>query len=160
MYSPPIHVGSPLPGVLRRFLAFWLDFILAMVAVGPIFGVLPVLIEWRRTGVFEWTFERTSPAPGDKLLLTIGLLSCSVSTVVYYAIPLVRRKPSPGTCILGYQIVADDDLTVPLQTALLRTVLGFIALCVAYLAPFVARDRKNGKFWLDKVFGTRAVLLG
>jgi hypothetical protein len=43
--------------------------------------------------------------------------------------------------------------------ALLRTLLGFIAACGAYLAPFIARDRKKGKFWLDKVFDTRAVTL-
>ena len=37
------------------------------------------------------------------------------------------------------------------------TLLGFVAACAAYLAPFIARDRKQGKFWLDAVFGTRAL---
>jgi hypothetical protein len=37
--------------------------------------------------------------------------------------------------------------------------LGFIAVSTAYLAPFIFRDRKKGKFWLDKVFGTHAVML-
>lgn len=45
------------------------------------------------------------------------------------------------------------------RTAVLRTLLGFVAACGAYLAPFVARDRKKGKFWLDGVFDTRAVRL-
>lgn len=71
----------------------------------------------------------------------------------------VRRRPSPGTCIVGYQIVAEDGVELTLPKALLRTLLGFIALCAAYLAPFVQRDRKNGKFWLDKVFRTQAVTL-
>jgi uncharacterized RDD family membrane protein YckC len=155
MYSAPLGVGSPLPGVLRRFVAFWLDFLLAMLAIGPIFGVLPTVMEWRRTGVFE----RTNPAPGDGLLLTTGFLLCSVALVFYYAFPLVRHRPSPGTCIAGYQVVAADGVNLTLWTALLRTLLGFIALSTAYLAPFVARDRKNGKFWLDKVFGTRALML-
>ena len=159
MYSAPLGVGTPLPGVLRRFVAFWLDFVLAMVAAGPIFGVIPTLMEWRRTGIFEWVFERTTPAPGDGLLLATGFLLCSVALVLYYAFPLAHNRPSPGTCICGYQIVADNGGTLSLRTALLRTFLGFIALCAAYLAPFVARDRKNGKFWLDKVFGTRAVML-
>jgi uncharacterized RDD family membrane protein YckC len=159
MYSPPLSVGGPLPGVLRRFVAFWLDFVLAMWAAGSVFGLLPILVEWRRTGVFEWAFERANPAPGDRLLLATGFLLCSVALVFYYSFPLVRRKPSPGTCIAGYQVLADDGIKLTLSNALLRTLLGIIALCAAYLAPFVAKNRKNGKFWLDKVFGTRAVML-
>jgi len=159
MYAVPSGVGKPLPGVVRRFVAFWLDFVLAMMAVAPIFGVMPTLTEWRRTGVFEWAFERPSAAPGDRLLIAAQLLLCSVALVFYYAFPLVRRRPSPGTCIVGYQVIAEDGITLTVRTALLRTLLGFLALCVAYLAPFIERDSKNGKFWLDKVFGTRAVML-
>jgi uncharacterized RDD family membrane protein YckC len=159
MYSQPVGVGKPLPGVVRRFVAFWLDFVLAILAVAPIFGVLPALTEWRRTGVFKWVFERPNAAPGDGLLIASQALVISVALVFYYAFPLLRRRPSPGTCIVGYQVVADAGTTLALRAAILRTLLGFIALCVAYLAPFIERDSKNGKFWLDKVFGTRAVML-
>jgi hypothetical protein len=159
MYASPSDLGQPLPGVFRRFVAFWLDFILAMLAVAPILGILPALTEWRRTRVFAWNFERTTPAPGDTLLATIGLVLCSTALVFYYALPLIRGKPSPGACIVGYQIIPEEGTTLSFRTALLRTLLGFIAVCGAYLAPFVARDRKKGKFWLDKVFGTRAVTL-
>ena len=83
----------------------------------------------------------------------------SVGLVSYYALPLVRRKPSPGACIVGYQIIPDDGTTLNFRTAVLRTLVGFIAVAGAWLAPFIARDRKEGKFWLDKIFGTRAVTL-
>jgi uncharacterized RDD family membrane protein YckC len=159
MYTVPSGVGNPLPGVVRRFVAFWLDFVLAMMAVAPIFGVLPALTEWRRTGVFKWVFERPNAAPGDGLLIAAQALVISVALVFYYAFPLLRRRPSPGSCIVGYQVIAEDGTTLNVRTALLRTLLGFIALCIAYLAPFIERDSKNGKFWLDKVFGTRAVML-
>jgi uncharacterized RDD family membrane protein YckC len=159
MFTEPVTPGQPLPGVFRRFIAFWLDFVLAMAAVGPILGLLPTFTEWRRTGIFQWSFERTTSVPGDDLLLwTEGSLSV-LAVVLYYALPLVRRRPSPGTCIAGYQIVPDDGFTPTLRIALLRTLLGFIALSTAYLAPFIARDRTKGKFWLDKVFRTRAVML-
>ncbi|MGC2473085.1 MAG: RDD family protein [Candidatus Sulfotelmatobacter sp.] len=159
MYTVPSGLGNPLPGVVRRFVAFWLDFVLAMMAVAPIFGVLPALTEWRRTGVFKWVFERPNAAPGDGLLIAAQALVISVALVFYYAFPLLRRRPSPGTCMVGYQVIAEDGTTLNVRTALLRTLLGLIALCVAYLAPFIERDSKNGKFWLDKVFGTRAVML-
>ena len=159
MYAPPSDSGKVLPGVLRRFVAFWLDFILAMYALAPIFGILPTITEWKRTGVFAWNFERTTPAPGDTLLASTGIVLCSVALLFYYAVPLMRRKPSPGGCIVGYQIIPDEGTSLGLQKALLRTLLGFIAACGAYLAPFIARDQKKGKFWLDKVFNTRAVTL-
>jgi len=61
--------------------------------------------------------------------------------------------------VLGYQVVFEEGKTPSLGAAILRTLLGFLAVCAAYLAPFVGRDRKKGKFWLDKIFGTQAVKL-
>jgi len=159
MYASPRPTGQPLPGVFRRFVAFWLDFMLGTVAIAPVLGIIPLIREWRRTGVFAWTFVRTTPAPGDTLQTTIGVLCGFVALVCYFALPLIRRKPSPGACILGYQVIPLEGTTVGLRAAVLRTLLGFIAVCAAYLAPFVARDRKKGQFWLDKVFGTQAVRL-
>lgn len=159
MFAPPASFGAPLPSVFRRFGAFWLDFILAMILVTPVVGVLPALTEWKRTGSFQWNFERTTHAPGDGWLLTAGLILVSVGIVLYYAYPLIRCRPSPGACIVGYQIVPDDGITITPKMALLRTLLGIVAASAAYLAPFIARDQQRGKFWLDKVFGTRAMIL-
>ncbi len=159
MYASPSATGLPLPGVFRRFVAFWVDFVLGMIAIAPVLGILPLVREWRRTGIFAWTFVRTTPAPGDTLQATVGVLCCSVALVCYFALPLIRSKPSPGACILGYQVIPADGTTIGLRTAVLRTLLGFIAVCAPYLAPFVSRDRKSGQFWLDKIFRTQAVKL-
>jgi uncharacterized RDD family membrane protein YckC len=157
MFAPPTSLGEPLPSVFRRFVSFWLDFILAMTLIAPVMGILPAITEWKRTGSFQWHFERTLHAPGDGWLTAFGLTFLVAGLVFYFSFPLIRHKPSPGACITGYQIVPDDGTTMTVRTAVLRTLLGFIAACAAYLAPFVARDRKKGKFWLDAVFGTRAL---
>jgi uncharacterized RDD family membrane protein YckC len=157
MFSPPADLGEPLPGVFRRFVTFWLDFLLAMTLIGPIMGILPALTEWKRTRIFQWHFARTTQAPGDGWLTAAGLTLVALGLVFYFAFPLIRRRPSPGACITGYQIVPDGGTTITVQTAILRTLLGFMAACGAYLAPFIARDQKKGKFWLDAVFGTRAL---
>jgi len=159
MIAPPANLGAPLPGVFRRFVTFFLDFLFAMFLVIPIIGILPMLTEWRRTGAFEWYFERTVPAPGDGWLTTAGFLLIIPGLIFYFAFPLLRRRPSPGACVAGYQIVPDEGTTLTVRTAILRTLLGFIAASGAYIAPFIARDRKRGKFWLDAVFGTRALKL-
>lgn len=96
---------------------------------------------------------------GDEWLIGVGVIFVTIGLVFYFAFPLIRRRPSPGACITGCQVVPDDGTTMTLRTAVFRTLLGFIALCAAYLAPFIERDSKNGKFWLDKVFDTRAVTL-
>lgn len=159
MYASSPNAGKPLSGVFRRFVAFLLDFYLAMMAISPVVGLLPIITEWKRSGSFQWNFERTTPAPADTWLLWAGFVFSVSALSFYYAFPIVRRRPSPGACITGYQILPDDGVTINARTALLRTLLGFIAASSAYLAPFVARDRKKGKFWLDRVFGTRAVTL-
>lgn len=157
--AEPSGLGEPLPTVFRRLLAFCFDFVLATAAFMPILGIAPAVVEWRRTGIFQWSFERTTPASGDLIMASGVLLLAAFGLIFYFALPLVLRRPSPGTCILGYQIVPDDGVTMTVRSAIFRTLLGFAAVCGAYVAPFVGRDRKNGKFWLDKVFRTRALRL-
>ena len=69
--------------------------------------------------------------------------------VFYYGWPLVRRRPSPGACIMGYQIVADEGVTLTPGAALKRTLFGFTFL----------GDRKKSTFRVDESFGTHAVKL-
>jgi len=159
MHSTPASAGKPLPGVFRRFVAFFLDFYLALMAIAPVVGILPAILEWRRTGDFQWNFERITPAPADGWLSSAGFVLSLALLVSYFVLPVIRRRPSPGSCIVSYQIIPDDGVTITFRMALLRMLLGFIAACSAYLAPFIARDRKKGKVWFDKVCGTRAVIL-
>jgi hypothetical protein len=151
--------GPPLPGLARRFLAFWLDFIFAMTAVAPVIGILPVVVEWRRTGVFAWAFQRDTPSAGDQRSLFGSVGLSLVILFVYYLVPLIRRRPSPGACIVGYQIVSDEGRSLTVEDAVMRTLLGIVALVGWVVAPFLYREPKKGKFWLDRVFNTRAVLL-
>jgi uncharacterized RDD family membrane protein YckC len=159
MYAVPEELGKPLPGLFRRYIAFWLDFILAVAGISPIVGLIPTIAEWRRTRVFEWTVERTSPAPGDWFLATASILLTFVVLLFYYSWPLMRHRPTPGACVLKYQVVSENGGRLSLRTSVLRALLGFVAVATFYIAPFISRDRKKGQFWLDKVFSTRAVLL-
>ena len=160
MRVAPGHPGDPLPVVFRRFVAFWLDFIFAIIAIAPILGIVPMLMEWTRTGVFRWHFVRSTYVSGDGLL-TFGTVSVGTAALVlYYALPLLRCRPSPGTCIAGYQVIPDIGVKLTIRTVIFRTLLGFLALAGAYFAPFAQLDRKQGKFWLDKIFGTHAVKMG
>ncbi len=159
VYGIPAEETMPIGGVFRRFVAFWIDFIFAMSITTPALGIIPAVVEWRRTGSFQWAFMRTTPAKGDVLQAWLLLSMMSLVLVLYHVLPLQRSRPSPGTAIMGYRVVPDEGVILTIGKAVLRTLLGFVAVCCAYLGPFVARDRKRGKFWLDRVFRTRAVAL-
>lgn len=159
MFTSLDETVTALPGVMSRFLAFWLDFMLAMCAIAPLLGIFPDLSEWRRTGAFAWNFERTVPAHGDVSLTISLILVAFVAVAIYFLWPLLRRKPTPGTCIAGYLIVPDNGTTITFAKGIGRVFLGMYAAGLWIVAPFIARDRERGKFWLDRVFLTRAVRL-
>lgn len=159
MCGKPMDGGVPLPTLFRRFGAFWLDFVFSMVLLLPMIGILATTVEWRRTGVFAWHYTRTTWQPSDLPLVWVSLALLSPLMLLYHAIPLHRRRPSPGSCIAGYQILTDDGQTITLRRAVLRALLGFATLCAWPVAWLLPRDRMHGKFSHDIVFKTRATLL-
>lgn len=159
MYAEPSANRVPLPDLFRRFAAFCLDFLIAIMVASPIMGILPVIAEWKRTGVFKWSFERNTPVASDSLLSLATFILALVTLIFYFSLPILRHRPSPGTCILGYQVVPEEGTSLNLARASLRTLAGFIAVCGAVAAFVVRREQKKGQFWLDKVFNTRAVRL-
>jgi hypothetical protein len=150
---------QPVPGVFRRFVSFWLDLIFAILIGGPAVGIAPMLCEWHRTGDFTWTFERDAPMSYDRWVTGIGISFFFAWLAFYFAIPLVRRRPSPGACVMGYVVVADNGSGLTLRWALLRSLVGFFAVSMWPISAFLVRDRKKGKFWVDQIFSTHAVKL-
>jgi uncharacterized RDD family membrane protein YckC len=159
MYAHSDTSEKTVPGLIRRWLAFWMDFVLGIMAIAPILGLIPMCAEWNRTGVFAWNFERMTPQTGDKLDIAVTTLIGMVAILAFYAFPLYRNRPSPGSCIAGYQVTVVGGTPLTLRRSLLRTLLGFVAAATPYLAPFLNRNRQRGQFWLDRVFGTHAVKL-
>jgi hypothetical protein len=149
----------PVPGVVRRHVAFLLDFMLAVIAAASAIGLMPVLVEWKRTDRFAWVFERNAPGPSDDLIATVGVSICFALLFLYFLVPLIRRRPSPGACILGYQIIPDDGQSLTVGNATTRIFLGCVAVGLWPLAPFIGRERHRGKMWIDRVCNTRAVEL-
>jgi hypothetical protein len=159
MAAPSSPLLEPLPGLFRRFIAVFFDLFLAVMMLAPVLGLMPLFTEWKRTGKFQWNFERTIPVASDKVILFVVIFLTFIGLVFYFAIPLVRSRPSPGSCIAGYQVVFRDETQLSMRKAVLRTLLGYVGLCAWFIAPFVNRNKKQGTFWVDKVFGTRAVKL-
>jgi len=159
LWSKPGEPGDPLRGVLSRFFALWLDFLISIAIFAPIVGLIPTISEWKRTGAFVWNFERTEWASGDGFIVLASTILAVIALFIYFALPLVLQRPTPGSCIVGYQVIADDRQQITLGDALKRTAFGFIAACSFWRAFNGERKPEQGKFWLDKKFATRAVKL-
>jgi hypothetical protein len=146
----------PMPHLFRRWIAGWIDWILAFVLPTPFAGLAFAWVEYSRTGVFRWINQ--SPEPTDAQLGIIVLFICA-TMVLYFAIPWWLGKPTPGACILGYRVSPDEGSQITFSGAILRVMLGSVALMAwpSWILSFLAkRNRSAGKFWLDSVFKTHA----
>jgi uncharacterized RDD family membrane protein YckC len=159
MFAKPAELGKTLPGLSRRFLAAFIDFNLAMSIASPVGGLVMVIVAWRATHVFQWIVRRDSPGPGEAFQALGSFLFVVVLLIFYFAWPLMRRRPTPGECILHFQIVSDDGKPVPFGRAVSR----------AFYSPFTSwwwmRRRSSSpmykvkEFQLDEDFDTHAALI-
>ncbi len=149
---------TPVPGLLRRFAAFYVDFMYVGAGiVRPIQGLVDVLAERWRTGTWQWNFVRDYAARTDTAVFFVSAAAYVLAIMVYFALPLMRGRPTIGSLMLGYQVVADDGNPLTWGEAGLRVFLGFFAACSTIIAFWIGRDASKGKFWLDKVCKTHAV---
>jgi hypothetical protein len=80
--------------------------------------MLPILIEWGRTGTLAWIVVRTEVAGSDIPVMVFTQMLAFVAMLLYFALPIHRRRPSPGACILGYLVLPDNDEVFTLRRAL------------------------------------------
>lgn len=151
---------KPMPHLLRRWLAGLIDWIWALLVPAFVPGLIAILLEYRKTGVFEWVVERQEPQHWDIPLAFAGILATMlVMMPAYCAFCWARGKPTPGSCIFGYRIAPDDGSRLNFWMACLRALLGGMALLgwpCWILAAFLKRDKLKGQFWLDAIFDTHA----
>jgi len=63
----------------RRFLAFLVDLYLVVLVSGSVLVLIPLSVEARRTGHFEWSFDREYVVPTDAyVLLPLSLIGVLV----------------------------------------------------------------------------------
>ena len=154
--------SAPMPNLFRRFVAGLIDWALALLILACFIGLINAFIEYLQTGTFEWMIERQEARHWDVLRAFGGVLIIFALMPLYIAIPMSKGRPTPGACILGYCIKPDSESQLTFSSAMLRALLGSIALLgwpcwiMAYLYK---RDKEHGKFWLDAPFGTHAEFL-
>jgi uncharacterized RDD family membrane protein YckC len=152
-----------MPHLFRRWVAGLVDFTCSLLIPAAFFGFAAVLWEYRRTGAFYWLVERQKYQPGDWLFTSVSVpLIMFVLMPSYFAFPWLRGTPTPGACIFGFRIVADEGMHLNFVKAYSRAIVGSMALLAwpSWIVVFwLKRDKRAGKFWLDAIFGTHAEFL-
>lgn len=149
-----------MPLLFRRWVAGFIDFVWAFTIPAAFIGLLAVLLEYRRTGTFQWLVERHNYQAGDGPVASASVLLTMFAIMPsYFALCWRSGKPTPGSCICRFRIVADVGTKLIFWKAGLRALLGSMALLAWpcwILAYWVKRDQSAGKFWLDAIFDTHA----
>lgn len=106
----------------RRYVSVLVDFLSFVFVWGALGAMIPLALEARRTGKFQWSFTRDYSVPSDSvggLLILVGL----VTMVAYFVLPLASRRQTLGRWMLRIATVNVDGSLVraPFLVALRRT---------------------------------------
>jgi uncharacterized RDD family membrane protein YckC len=141
-------------GLLPRFAAFGIDFVLCMMLTSPPATLVALTVEWLATGQFSLAVERDYWM-GHDLFVSILVPFSMVVLLVLFSLPLSKGRRSAGTVVCGYAIKSNEP--IGLGRACGRSFLGFIALCGMIVSVPMALRREDKRMWHDLAFDTRAV---
>lgn len=145
------------PGLLRRGIAFFLDFFIAMLAISPWLGLAPMLLEWRTSGEFHWQFERDFLRPADFPLAGISVALVFALLFLYFANAIKRERQTPGMFIMRTHLLFDVTEQPSWASAFKRAFFEFIGLSLWPVLPFTKKGR--GRVWYDRQTGGTVVLV-
>lgn len=153
----PKQIGEfQIPSMSRRLCAFLLDFWFALFTLSGLFGILPVLLEARRTGVFQWHFQRDYVSTSDWFNVAAVFVFMG-AVLLYFALPLARRKQTVGCWVLRLATIrpSGDVLYLPLSVAMWRVFKEFTGVC----SPWKTLGQRDaqGRTWYDRETGFMVV---
>lgn len=154
-FSSPSRTNSA-AGVMRRFLAFLIDFTIYFQIVLLPVTLVVLLFEAHLVGELSFLVRRDFSRPTD-YVVTLMVLVASVSLAYFFALPIHKECQSPGGIITRSCVQSDEPLSI--HAAFWRAVFGYFTLCAAILSVPSALKREDRRFWHDRSHGTRVVLV-
>lgn len=146
--APPLPVETRPAGVLRRTLAFVIDFIANVTIASISVGSIVLLFEIIRIGTPKWYISRTDPLFIDATAIIVVYLIL----LFLFALPIFKGKQSLGQLVMNMIIVAEKNLS--LFSAVLRSFLGLVILATFIVSVPLSWLRSDRRMWHDLIFGT------
>jgi len=147
-----------IPSGWRRFGAFLIDFWFSIAILAPFGGLVPLLIEAKRTGQFSWHFVRDYSVPNDEILIPLVLITLALM-FLYFAWPLTRGKQTVGSFIVRIRTTPPygDRGAFTLREAIRRIWFEIKGLTLLWGAKS-GRDGQ-GRTWYDRKTNCSVILI-
>jgi hypothetical protein len=138
-------------GLTRRLFSTLIDIYLVVLVGGSSMAFIPLWIEAKRTGHFEWAFARDYSVPTDTYTFFPLSLIAVLLLFLYYAYPLMRGKQTVGSFMLrvkDYPVSSTEGGLTFWQVCK----RAFCAGLGLGLWPYTLWKRldKNGRTWYDR----------
>ncbi len=152
LMSWDIHAeGAGYAGLTRRLFAFLIDLYLVVLVSGSTLAFIPLWLEAKRTGHFEWGFKRSYLVPTDSYaVLPLSLIAVSVA-FLYYAYPLMRGKQTVGSFLFRIRDCASNapERSLTIWQICKRVVLASLGVAIWPYTLWMRLDT-NGRTWYDR----------
>jgi hypothetical protein len=139
--------------IVERVVAFFVDYLVLLVATVPILTFLMLLLEAEATGAFRWQFSRSNLRPTDVFAIVVVLL-VFVALFAYFYVHARIGRQTVGQYLLGFRM--EPSSTEGRRSKLgLNAFLGIVGFCIWPISVFLAAKRDDKAFWWDLRTGMR-----
>jgi uncharacterized RDD family membrane protein YckC len=90
--------------MVRRFLSLLIDFFIVVIATSSVVALIPLEVEARRVGHFEWSFARNYMVSTDSVITPLALLGL-IELFLYVVYPLTRGKQTIGQYVMRVKVL-------------------------------------------------------
>jgi uncharacterized RDD family membrane protein YckC len=143
----------------RRSLSVLIDFSVVVLATSSVSALIPLEVEARRVGHFEWSFARDYMVSSDSVLWPLTFLAL-IELFLYAVYPLTKGKQTIGEYVMRIKVLppfgVDGRFTS--DAAMKRVWYSFLG---AGLWPYTLAKKvdRNGQTWYDRKTNCNAVLV-
>jgi uncharacterized RDD family membrane protein YckC len=143
----------------RRTLSFLIDFLVVVLATSSITALIPLEVEARRVGHFEWSFARDYIVSSDSVILPLALLAL-IELFLYAVYPLTKGKQTIGEYVMRIKVIPPFGVNgrFTWEAAVKRVWYSFLG---ASLWPYTVWKKldRNGQTWYDRKTDCSVVLV-
>jgi uncharacterized RDD family membrane protein YckC len=145
--------------MLRRALSFQIDFLVFVLASSAISALIPLEVEARRVGHFEWSFARDYMVSSDSVIWPLAFLAL-IEFFLYAVYPLTKGKQTIGEYVMRIKVLPPFGVAgrFTWDAAMKRVWYSFLG---AGLWPYTLAKKvdRNGQTWYDRKTDCSVVLV-
>ena len=151
-YRLPVPENPSMPaGLIRRFVAFYIDLSICYVVIIVPLVLLVLGVEALTSRSFAWEVELVESSHNFGAACLI-IVTTPILLILLLSWPEAKQRFSPGMLVSGFYLYSPSELSV--GRAVLRSVMGFLTLAGIVLSGPMALAREDRRMWHDLAFGT------